>query len=133
MRIFTAIGFLLPAVIDVIVTLVGQPPGYWQNYQAVQEGSPGGLALLSIHPGLFIVVFSVYVALTAFILLRWKNAYTLIFGIAVFTGHAWGSSSWIPVLFHGLNWYSMIVYFILISLPLGIALNREMQHTVLSK
>lgn len=125
MRPLTIVGFIIPAIFDLIFTLLGQPQIYWQNYKAVSEGSPGGQFLLSIHPVAFVAAFVVYLILVSMILKKWKNSYTYILGIAFFVGHAWGSSSWISILFHSSNWYVMIGYFIVIAVPLGTALHRE--------
>lgn len=129
MHLLTIISFIIPAIFDLIFTLLGQPQVYWRNYGAVAEGSPGGLFLLSIHPLAFIGVFAVYLLLVSLVLKKWKNSYTYILGIALFAGHAWGSSSWIPLLFHSSSWYCMIGYFIFVSIPLGIALHRESLHS----
>lgn len=120
-------SFCLPALVDMIVTLAGQPRAYWSDFTKVSEGSPGGIALLTIHPLAFIGVFIIYLAIVTVIFRRWSNALTYIAGIAFFVGHAWGSSSWIPLFLGAYNWYAMIAYFILISIPLGCVLRKKVK------
>lgn len=118
-------SLLIPALVDMIVTLVGQPRDYWNDFTKFFEGSPGGSALLAMHPLAFVGIFIIYLAIVAIIFRRWNNAITYIAGIALFVGHAWGSSSWIPLFLGAYNWYAMIAYFIFISIPLGCALHRR--------
>lgn len=108
---------------DFAFTMYGQPDSYWTNYANVNEGSPLGFNLLSQNPIFFILFFVLYLVIVNVLLRILPVLPSLILGISLFLGHAWGSGSWVPYILlkqgiadtQFLRWYSVIVYFIFLS------------------
>ena len=122
--------FIYPVILvmlfDFAFTFLGQSKGYWLNYSKVNEGSPLGFSLLSSHP-LYFLLFCLFYLLLVIILMKKLPAFLAsVFGLSLFLGHVWGSSSWLPRLFYKLglynpnnifsHWYFSVGYFIFISL-----------------
>ncbi len=121
------IAVLLPNVIDHIVTLLGQPSEYWQNYAKSNEAAL--ITLLGHGPIIFIIGSIVYISILAFLLFKLPSKYSLPLGIFAFVGHAWGSASWIPgILYsHNINaneWVVSLVYFLVLSIFLSLGIGK---------
>ena len=127
---------ILPLILDHIVTLVGQPEAYWKNFSYANEGSPA-YVLLAYHPVAFLLWGILYGAVISVLLIRLPKKFTLALGILVYTGHSWGSASWIPGILAKIGlaasyyWYITIVYFAILSviLAFGIASMREIRKS----
>ena len=124
------IPVILVMILDLTFTLVGQPDHYWENYSLLNESSPLGASLLSLHPGYFIVFFVFYFLFVLFLIVNLKRPLNIIVALSFFLGHAWGSSSWIPILAYRYtsiyidSWYLMIGYFIIIAVASGFCINK---------
>lgn len=73
---------------DVILTLIGQPAGYWANHQAVAESDLASRSLLVLSPWLFLAVGLVFHVLEGWLVLilpKWiavpVAAYCIVCGI----------------------------------------------------
>ena len=121
---------ILVMILDLVFTLLGQPPSYWQNYNLFNEGSPLGIILLSIHPAYLILFFILYLLFVLFLITNLKKPLKIIVALSFFLGHIWGSVSWIPVLLYNFSqiqidgWYLSIGYFIIISIVSGFCINK---------
>lgn len=117
------LAVIFPLVIDHIVTVIGQPDIYWTNYYFANEGSPFKF-LLQHNPISFLLWGTVYAIAMIFILKKLPAKLSLFCGLIIYTGHVWGSSSWISKLLSMINsnidyWYATIGYFIITSLILS--------------
>ncbi len=114
----------LVMTLDAVFTLAGQPEGYWTNFSRVNEVSPFGFFALTKNPLLFTVTFLAYMFVVVYLFKKLPHPLDLILGLTVFLGHAFGSSTWIPILYTKFNfpttffsnWYTTITYFILLSI-----------------
>jgi len=114
---------LLVILLDVIFTLLGQPPQYWQSYSLVREGSPLGVSFLQASPFIFVLFMLAYTCLIVFLLKKLPRFWSLILGLTVYSGHLYGSGTWIYVLYLKsrlpdspfAHWYLTIGYYIIIS------------------
>lgn len=129
--IIILIPLILVMVLDLAFTLAGQPDIYWQNYKFVNEGSPIGYYLLSLHPLYFILAFLTYLLFILFLSIKLVRPLNIMVAVGFFLGHSWGSSSWLPIIFNNLRvvdflneWYLVISYFIVISIITGLCINK---------
>ena len=86
-------AFFFPALIDGIITLLGQDISYWTN-KIVNEGSPAYYFLL-VSPWLFILGGIVWFILWYQFFKRLKEPFNLFLMFLFIAGHSWGSSSWL--------------------------------------
>jgi hypothetical protein len=120
-------AFFFPALVDGVVTLVGQGPEYWSN-RIVNEASPA-YYFLYYSPWLFILGSVVWFMFWYWAIKKLKEPLNLFLMFLFIAGHSWGSSSWIWYLLEKYNFYSAldqssvifawciaIVYFMLIAL-----------------
>jgi hypothetical protein len=90
--------FVIPVIVDVVGTVLGQPPEYWSsNYKVFNEALPI-YPLLQIHPLLFII-FCLGLWLPATYLLVKKLKYPLntFATLALLIGHGYNSVNWLRV------------------------------------
>ena len=97
-------AFLFPAVVDGIMTLVGQNPSYWSK-RIVNEASPA-YYFLKISPWLFVVGGVVWFALWYWVFKRLKEPINIFLVFLFIAGHSWGSTSWIWNIAKRNNLYS---------------------------
>src|SRR5262245_6147648 len=98
------LGLCLPpilfCVLDFALTLVFQPPEYWQGDRTrIIEGSPTFHYLLSISPAAFVVGVLVWIALFVALLLLLPDTPALMMSIATVFGHTAGTAAWLRVRF----------------------------------
>lgn len=122
-RLIFILSVLFPMGLDGIFTLIGQPRGYWKDFTIVNEVSPARI-LLQIHPLLFLIFGIIYAIIILFLLLKLPWKFALPVGIVTYTGHVWGSSTWIPKLVSMTNipvpyWYVDEGYFIIAAIMLS--------------
>ena len=119
-------AFLFPAVVDGIVTLLGQSPEYWTN-RVVNEASPAYYFLL-VSPLLFILGAILWFLFWYWAMKRLKEPFNLFLMFVFIAGHSWGSSSWLMGILKRAGiyipsnqisvitaWSFLVVYFLLIS------------------
>ena len=138
--VFILIPLILVMVLDLIVTLAGQPVYYWQNYLLFNEGSPLGPYLLSSNPLIFILFFLVYVPLVLLLVANLKRPLNIMVGLGFFLGHAWGASSWVPTVvykvtgFYFINdWYLIIGFYIILAIISGYCFNLWLESKFKNK
>ncbi len=121
-------AFLFPALVDGIITLVGQSSDYWQGVKVVNEASPAYYFLL-ISPWFYILGGVIWFAFWYLIFKKVKDSVKFFFMFLFIAGHSWGSSTWIMKMFRDNHiytldnrlsiifaWSLLIVYFSLIAL-----------------
>lgn len=90
----------LPLCADLLLTVVGQGPAYWQNYHDVSEMGPVYMAL-EIHPLVYLLCVSLYACAVYQGTKRLKRPWNVVLACVVFAGHVYGSSTWVrSILLH---------------------------------
>lgn len=120
-------AFLVPALTDGIITLVGQNEQYW-NSQMVNEASPAYYFLL-VSPWLYILGAGIWFVVWYWIFRQIKEPFNLWLMFLFIAGHSWGSSSWIMKILRDNGFYAvgnqltimiawgiLVLYFALIAL-----------------
>lgn len=119
-------AFLLPAVTDGAVTLLGQDTSYWTN-RIVNEASPAHYFLLA-SPWLFTIGSIFWFVFWWWIFKRLKEPINLFIMFLFIAGHSWGSTSWLWQIMKVqgiytrenqltviMAWSIVILYFVLIA------------------
>lgn len=86
-------AFFFPALVDGVLTLLGQDSGYWTN-KIVNEASPAYYALV-ISPWLFGIGSILWFVFWYWVFKRLREPLNLFLMFLFIVGHSWGSSSWI--------------------------------------
>lgn len=120
-------AFFFPALIDGVVTLVGQDYQYWSSKRIVNEASPAYYFLLT-SPWLFLLGSVVWFVFWYWFTKRLKEPFNLFFMFLFIAGHSWGSGGWIMKMLKQREvytigsqasiifaWSLLIVYFVLIG------------------
>lgn len=120
-------AFFFPALIDGLVTLLGQDIQYWNGLRVVNEASPAYYFLL-VSPWLFLLGSVVWFVFWYRLFKRLREPLNLFLMFLFIAGHSWGSSSWIMKMFKQAGvyvignqpsivfvWSLLIIYFILIA------------------
>ena len=95
-RVHLAVAALVPFALDILLTSLGQPAGYWAGrYDMVIEANPVAAALLAVHPGLFLGGAAVYAALFAGAIYRCPRPVAWWLSVALLLAHAGGARSWL--------------------------------------
>lgn len=121
--------FLLPAVLDVLFTVIGQPKEYWTSgYKVFSEAAPVYI-FLQIHPIVFIVVTLVlWLPFTYWLTKKLKPPLNIWATTALLVGHGYNSIAWLrkictsfglfntpDQLSKGLSMIPMTIYIFLIA------------------
>ena len=119
--------FLFPALIDGLVTLLGQDSQYWGSTRVVNEASPAYYFLIA-SPWLFLLGSVIWFIFWYWLFKRLKEPLNLFLMFLFIAGHSWGSSSWIMKMFKQVGvytpvnqpsiilvWSLLIIYFVLIA------------------
>ncbi len=85
--------FFPVALIDGLITLVGQSPAYWTG-KAVNEASPAYYFLLA-SPLLYLLGGVIWFVLWYWIFTKLKEPFNVFVALFFIVAHSWGSSSWI--------------------------------------
>lgn len=120
-------AFLFPAVVDGVLTLIGQDPNYWSD-KVVREASPAYYFLVA-SPWVFVLGSFGWFVGWYLIFKKLKAPLNLFLAILFISGHSWGSTGWIwnVAKRNGLYsvgdqfsvitvWFLVVIYFSLISL-----------------
>lgn len=120
-------AFFFPALMDGVLTLIGQGSQYWGSSRTVSEASPAYYFLLA-SPWLFLFGSAVWFVFWYWLFNRLKDPFNLWLMFIFIAGHSWGSSSWIMnllkkggiyMLGNQLSiisaWALLVVYFIIIG------------------
>ena len=124
---------ILVMILDLVFTLVGQPPQYWQNYSYFNEGSPLGQTLM-LNPFGFILFFTSYILFVVILSGILPRPLNIMFALSFYLGHIWGSSTWLGTIYYKISgnsyyvwnesWYLSIGYFIFIAIISGFFINK---------
>lgn len=87
-------AFIFPALVDSVVTLLGQPPQYWQPQRVVNEASPIYYFLL-VSPWLYFFASLLWFAFWYWVIRKLKEPLNIFLMFLFTIGHSWGSSTWI--------------------------------------
>lgn len=90
--------FAIPIIVDVVGTVLGQPPEYWSSgYKVFNEAVPI-YPLLQIHPLLFIIpTLIVWLSFTYWLVLKLKRPLNLWAAMALLVGHGYNSVTWFRI------------------------------------
>jgi hypothetical protein len=95
-RARVAIAPVSLALVDMGLTLAGQPSDYWGgDYAAVLEANPLARLLLEIHPGLFAAASVAYLAAIALAVFRLPPRGARCLALVFTLTHAFGGSTWL--------------------------------------
>jgi membrane-associated HD superfamily phosphohydrolase len=88
--------FLIPAVADVIFTVVGQPKEYWTSgYKVFSEAAPV-YVFLQIHPLLFIfTTLIIWLPFTYWLTKKLRSPFNVWATMALLIGHGYNSVAWL--------------------------------------
>ncbi|KKU09322.1 MAG: hypothetical protein UX13_C0043G0003 [Candidatus Woesebacteria bacterium GW2011_GWB1_45_5] len=88
--------FAIPIVVDVIGTVLGQPPEYWTSgYKIFNEAVPI-YPLLTLHPLAFIIpTLAVWLPFTYWLTKKLKEPLNIFAAVALLIGHGYNSVSWL--------------------------------------
>ena len=107
-RKYLIIAGLLPFAGDILMTLVGQPASYWtEGAQCTNEANHIALALLNIHPAIFIFGAITYSAVFSGLIYALPRVFAWWLSIGLLLAHIGGMKSWIP-LFSSWEYYSFL-------------------------
>jgi|GEM_PF-4079466 len=110
---------LLPAIIDITVTSLGQPPDYWTNTSLYKEGNPLVAVLLQNGFYSFLAGASIYLILLALLLWKLPRKISLWIGVFAYSAHIFGSSTWVWTMLDLAN-LSYINYWIVTTVYQGL-------------
>ena len=93
--------FILPIVMDITGTVIGQPKEYWtQGYQNFNEAVPFIYLLLKIHPLLFLsFCLVIWLSFTYWLTKKLKEPLNIWATGALLVGHSYNSIAWLRVIF----------------------------------
>lgn len=133
-------AFLLPALTDGVITLLGQSEGYWSQNRVVNEASPAYYFLLA-SPWLFIVGSIAWFVSWYWLFKRLKEPLNLFLSFLFISGHSWGSTSWVwnimkrNGVYTATNqhsvvfvWLIVVLYFAIIALSATYCLRTYIQN-----
>ena len=96
--------FLLPAILDVVFTVVGQPKEYWTSgYKVFSEAAPVYI-FLQIHPAVFIIVtLAIWLPFTYWLTKTLKSSFNVWAATALLLGHGYNSVAWLRIICRNLG------------------------------
>lgn len=97
-RLWLCLPPLAMAPLDFGMTLLGQPPEYWDGYYILREGNPLAAELLMLHPAAFLGAGVVWLALVMGLVMALPRLAALTISVAVSQAHAWAAGGWVLVL-----------------------------------
>ncbi len=91
------VTFVIPIIVDVVGTVLGQPPEYWTSEGKVfNESVPFIYLLLQIHPLLFITIcLAIWLPFTYWLTKKLKSPLNLWATTSLLIGHGYNSVSWL--------------------------------------
>ena len=125
------IGLCIPpillCIVDVTLTLVGQPSQYWAgNYAYVNEMSPAFNQLLQIHPAAAITGTVAEIMILVACILLLPNTLATILSVAATIGHTTGAATWLLGRFHfGFQLCNGLILLSAILIAIGIQWSRQ--------
>ena len=87
---------LLLFLVDISLTLWGQPADYWTgNYAAAREGSPEVRRVMQIHPALLFAMIAVWMAVIVLLVQLLPRLPAELFSVSTVIAHTACSSHWL--------------------------------------
>ncbi len=84
------------SLFDGIVTLLGQPPVYWNDgYQVVQEYNPLGAYLLRIGPVTFMLALLIWIGINIALISYVPRVVARWWSLMLLVGHSVGVATWL--------------------------------------
>ncbi len=110
-RLWLCICPVAVCVLDQVITLWRQPPGYLQgDYALAKEASPPFKWLLQVHPMAYVAGAAVGLGLYVAILMLTPRRFAMTAAIIIILGHSWGTATWlISGVTHG-YWVAMALF-----------------------
>ena len=82
--------------LDVVLTLLGQDPVYWNGeFQTANEANPIARPLLATSPWLFGGLAALWASALAVVIVSWESRWSDRLAMVVAVSHALGGSSWL--------------------------------------
>lgn len=111
------IVFVIPIIVDILGTVLGQPPEYWTTSgQIYNEAVPFLDLLLQINPLLFITFCLIFwLTFTYWLVKKLKNPLDVWAAMALLIGHGYNSVHWLRIdlyragLFTGSDQFSQLL------------------------
>lgn len=99
--------FIVPIIVDVVGTVLGQPKEYWTSgYKVFNEAVPI-YPLLQIHPLLFIFVcLVIWLPFTYWLVKRLKSPLNIWATMALLIGHGYNSVNWLRIDFYRAGFFT---------------------------
>jgi len=90
--------FVIPIIVDIVGTVLGQPPEYWSGgYKVFNEALPI-YPLLQIHPLLFIAFcLIVWLTFTYWLTKKLKSPLNIYATMCLLIGHGYNSVAWLRI------------------------------------
>ena len=102
------VGLSFFILLDGVLTLVGQPDGYWTNQSSPNERSAIGYFVLEYSPVAFIAGLVLYAGILSFFALIIPRIVSLTISITMIVGHSEAAFTWIDKF--GFTEWSHILY-----------------------
>lgn len=91
---------LLLFVVDISLTLYGQPTAYWAgDYGAAREGSPEVRRVMQIHPTLLFVMIAVWMSVIVLLVQLLPRLLAELFSVATTIAHTACAAQWLKYHF----------------------------------
>lgn len=114
-RFKVALPALLVLLLDICITLSGQPAAYWLDHSFPSEGNPLFAYLLTLGPASFLAGAALWGLMITAGTLWLPGLLSLVWSVAFCLGHAYGSLTWL--MYHYLLNFNLIyLYFPLLAL-----------------
>lgn len=99
--------FVIPIIVDVVGTVLGQPPGYWTSgYKIFSEAAPI-YPLLAFHPLVFIILtLIIWLTFTYWLTKKLKEPLNIFATMALLIGHGYNSVSWLRTDLYRLGFFA---------------------------
>ena len=118
---------LVLALIDGVLTVVGQSDFYWSNHAAVNEANPVFAGLLHLGPFAFVLGAAAWLAMICTMIMVLPRLMSLILSIAITFGHTIGSGSWLFNHFD-LGYQLANGYYLFSACLLGVGIRHAIGH-----
>jgi len=124
---------ILVMVFDFVFTSIGQPAGYWQNFNLVNEGNPIARYLLVQNYLYFTLTSFIYGFLIILLVIKLKRPFNIIIAVSFFLIHSSASASWATVIFEKITgidppvdtwWYLKFGYLAIVGIISGLCIDK---------
>ena len=102
------LGLAFFILLDGVLTLWGQPAGYWTNTSSPNERNVIAHALLVYSPTAFALGIVFYASILSYACLTIPRIFSLVLSITMIVGHSGTSFDWLPYRFGVSDWTHLI-------------------------